>query len=149
MARGDGAPVLIGAFLAMLLLAPSGGASALRGMEFAQVVVREQIRIRVQGVRVPPKVEWKERRGPRCIEAGAIAGAAVLGPRSVDVVLRDNSRLRVKLDSSCPALDFYRGFYLRPTEDGRICAERDVIRSRMGGQCGIDAFRRLEPVPRD
>lgn len=149
MAGGDGASALIAAFMALLLLAPAGGASDAMRMSFAQMVVREQIRIRVQRGQVPPKIEWKERRGPKCIDLGSIAGAAVLGARNVDVVLRDDSRLRVRLDSSCPALDFYRGFYLKPTPDGKICADRDVIRSRMGGQCGIDAFRRLEPAPRD
>ena len=32
------------------------------------------------------------------------------------------------------------------TEDGRICADRDVIRSRVGGECRIDQFRVLTPA---
>src|SRR3546814_20543752 len=94
------------------------------------------------------KVEWNEGRGPDCVEAKSIAGAALLGQNSVDLLLRDSSRIRAKLENSCPALDYYYGFYISPNADGRICADRDVIRSRMGGQCEIDSFRRLRPAPR-
>ena len=66
------------------------------------------------------------------------------GRSSVDFVLRDRRRVRAELDSDCPALDFYGGFYVQPDDD-RICARRDVIRSRMGGICRIERFRRLVP----
>jgi hypothetical protein len=36
--------------------------------------------------------------------------------------------------------------YLNANPDGQICADRDVIRSRMGGQCGIVHFSRLQAV---
>ena len=77
------------------------------------------------------------------------AVALLLGQSSVDLLLRDNSRVRAKLENACPALDYYYGFYISPNPDGQICADRDVIRSRMGGQCEIEAFRRLRPAPRD
>jgi hypothetical protein len=88
-------------------------------------------------------IEWKEKKGPKCVQMGQIAGAALVRQDSVDLVLRDNSRVRAKLERSCPAIDYYRGFYVRPTADGRICADRDFFSSRMGGQCEIDAFRTL------
>ena len=142
-----------------LLLASLGGGDAPVGahepMQLAQVSIRQQIIIRVP-VRsrkvAPPKpspVEWKESRGPRCVAAGTIAGASLLGQNSVDLLLRDKSRVRAKLENACPALDYYYGFYISPNPDGQICADRDVIRSRMGGQCEIEAFRRLRPAPRD
>ena len=55
---------------------------------------------------------------------------------------------RAKLESSCPALDYYYGFYITPNPDGMVCEDRDNIRSRMGGACEIDRFRGLEPVVR-
>jgi hypothetical protein len=41
-------------------------------------------------------------------------------------------------------LDFYGQLYLLPN-DGRICARRDSIRSRVGGSCRIEKFRTLVP----
>ena len=66
------------------------------------------------------------------------------GPSSIDFVLRDRQRVRAVMDSECPALDFYGGFYLQP-DDERICAKRETIRSRVGGSCRIEKFRLLVP----
>jgi len=53
-------------------------------------------------------------------------------------------RGRAQLDEDCPALDFYNGFYLTP-QNGKVCAKRDDIHSRMGRSCRIERFRRLVP----
>jgi hypothetical protein len=90
-------------------------------------------------------IQWRESRGPRCVSAQRLIGATSLRPDSVDLILRDNSRVRARLQRRCPALDYYRGFYINATEDGRICAERDSIRSRAGGECQIEDFRSLSP----
>lgn len=142
--------------LAPLLLLGAAAPAAPEGkpLQFAQVVIREQIVVRVP-VRLreaPPAaapVQWREGRGPKCVAARDIAGATLLSENSVDLILRDRSRVRARLSSRCPALAYYRGFYVRPTEDGMICAERDIIRSRMGGQCEIERFRALKAVPAD
>lgn len=144
----------IGRMISAALLVIAGGAADAQsrpGNGEEGVVVSGQITVRVR-TRPPapdPRIEWREKRGPKCIPASSIAAAALVRRDRVDIILRDNRRLRVRLESSCPALDFYSGFYLKPNPDGRICADRDVIRSRMGGQCGIDTFRTLEPVERD
>ena len=122
-----------------------------RPLQIAQVTVREQIIIRTMRVRPNPApkstpVDWKEVRKIRCVQATAISGAAQLGQRSVDLVLRNGNRVRAQLSSSCPALDYYYGFYITPSKDGMICADRDFIRSRVGGHCEIDAFRSLQGV---
>jgi hypothetical protein len=90
-------------------------------------------------------IQWREGRGPRCISADRLIGATSFRPSSVDLILRDNSRIRVQLQRSCPALDYYRGFYINATADGQICADRDSIRSRAGGECQIDQFNALSP----
>ena len=93
-------------------------------------------------VNVPPPQRWVEKRGPKCIAAGDLGGA-IVGSRTVDLVLRGGERVRATLDGDCPALDFYSGFYLKPSADGQICAGRDTIRSRSGDSCEISGFRRL------
>lgn len=110
-----------------------------------RMVIRDEIILRIPvRPRPSPAIEWKERKGPRCVDVDRLAGAMLSGPSSIDLVLRDRSRVRAYLDSECPALDFYGGFYLQP-DDERICAKREYIRSRVGGDCRIERFRTLEP----
>ena len=141
----------------MLVHLGSGSAapSAHEPIQFAQMSIRRQIIVRVPvrqdqtAQAKTPRIEWAESRGPKCVPAKSIVGAALLGQNSVDLLLRDSSRIRAKLENACPALDYYYGFYIDPHEDGQVCADRDVIRSRMGGQCEIETFRRLRAEPRD
>lgn len=136
------------ALLVLVGAAPAPDAPA-QPQQFAQLVVREQIMVRVQNRRpAATPTQWKEGKGPKCVPARAILGASLQGPESVDLVMRDRSRVRAELDDSCPALDYYYGFYIRPNADGMICADRDSIRSRVGGQCGIERFRSLQAVAR-
>lgn len=144
---------------ALMIAALAGGEdappNAIAPIQFAQVSVRRQIMVRVP-VRILPAprqeapVAWKEnRRGPDCVPVRSILAATALKQRSVDLIMRDRTRVRARLDRNCPALDYYFGFYVTPAQDGRICADRDAIRSRVGGECGIDAFKRLRAVPKD
>ena len=144
--------ILAGATALLLLML--GGGQDRRPAPPAQgtVTVRhQQIIVRVpSGARqLTPAgaslIQWRESRGPRCISASRLIGATSIRPNSVDLILRDNSRIRAQLQRSCPALDYYRGFYINATEDGRICADRDTIRSRAGGECQIDHFSALSP----
>lgn len=120
-----------------------GVQSAPRTEVVRRVVIQDQVifRIPIRPRTVMP-FEWKEHKGPKCVPAGAIVGALLSGPDSIDFVLRDRSRIRAKMESDCPALDYYGKFYLQP-EDGMVCAKRETIRSRVGGTCRIAKFRRL------
>jgi hypothetical protein len=111
------------------------------------VVVEDQLIIRVP-VRPPPApTDWVEHKGPKCIPSSAIRGAFLSGNDHVDFLMDGRRVLRAELDEDCPALDFYEGFYLSP-EDDKICAQRDVIRSRIGSTCSIERFRKLVPKAR-
>ena len=145
--------ILAGA-TALLMLIFGGGQERRAPAAQGTVSVRhQQIIIRVpSGARqLAPAgaslVQWRESRGPRCVAASRLVGATLLRQDSVDLILRDNSRIRARLQSSCPALDYYRGFYINATDDGRICADRDAIRSRAGGECEIEEFTLLSPEP--
>lgn len=94
---------------------------------------------------MPPR--FKEKRGPHCIDAATIGAAAISTQDSVDFMLKGGKRVRAQLENECPALDYYSGFYVRPPQDGRICADRDSIHTRSGGDCQIDRFRLLTPLP--
>ena len=141
---------VLSGLLAALLAPPAG--TMLAGVEIAsadvrrvQLTVRRQLIIRVPARPAPaPLTAWKERRGSKCLTVADLAGASV-SPEGVDFFLRGGKRVRAKLDSSCPALAYYSGFYVVPTADGRICADRDAVHDRSGSECEITRFRTLEP----
>lgn len=124
------------------------------GVQFAQVTVHERIIIRVPRMAtartpaaaarlsVPQPIRYKEKKGPKCIAVADIGGALVSAPDAVDLVLAGGKRLRAHLDD-CGPMDFYNGFYLRPKADGKVCADRDVLRMRSGASCGIAKFKTL------
>jgi hypothetical protein len=133
-------------FALLLSLLPAWFA-AFAGVQSDQVrtlVVQEEVIMRVPVRPMPHRFDWEEKKGPRCVSAQSIRGAMVSGREHVDFLLFDRSRLRARLSDDCPALDFYSGFYLTP-EDGKLCAKRDGIHSRIGSSCRIERFRRLVP----
>ena len=130
---------LLPAILSLFGAAPSGGA-------VSRVVVRDEVIMRVPVVHARGgwPVRWKEKHGPKCIGADKVVAAALADDGSIDFLLRGGQRIRAKLESQCPTLDFYGGFYLQP-EGGRICADREEIRNRIGGSCQIEKFRLMVP----
>lgn len=110
-----------------------------------RVVIHDEVIFRVPiSPRLSAPIEWVERKGPKCVPANLIAGAVLSGPSSIDFLLRNRQRVRAIMDSDCPAIDFYGSFYLQPDDD-RICAKRETVRSRVGGNCRIDKFKLLVP----
>ncbi len=72
-----------------------------------------------------------------CIDVRRVAGAQLFGDASVELTLQNGARWRMYFAQGCPALDFYQGFYYRRAEQGRLCAGRDAVISRAGGECPI------------
>lgn len=137
---------------ALLLAAASIGDAPPAGeaepLVLAQLIIRERVVIRVPAqpaAATPLKVKWKEKKAPRCLPMSGVGGAAVIEEDSVDLILKGGQRVRARFASSCAALDYYSGFYILPTKDGRICADRDSIHTRAGGECQIARFRLLVP----
>ncbi|RIA43741.1 hypothetical protein DFR49_1969 [Hephaestia caeni] len=144
------------AALLLLLAAPAAApAGPPGGIAWQQVTIHERIVVRVPRMPIPPgrqpiadvqPLRWVEKDAPKCVAVDTLAAATITEPDSVDLVVRGGSRLRAKLGDDCPALDFYSGFYLKRTSDGRLCARRDSIRSRSGDNCPIVALKHLVPA---
>lgn len=135
-------PLLLGLFAAQ---------PGVMSQSVTRLVVEDQLilKVPIRPRPLSPQFEWRERKGPKCIPANAIRGALLSGPQQVDFVLAERPRrMRAELQEDCPALDFYKGFYLQP-EDERLCAGRDAIHVRTGGSCTIERFRQLVPKLRD
>ena len=92
-------------------------------------------------VRPPPPKEGRK----RCISVDRVAGAVVFGDQAVELTLSSGKRWRMVLAQGCPTLSFYQGFYYRRAQAGRLCAGRDFVIARSGGECAIVS---IVPVPR-
>jgi hypothetical protein len=133
---------LIAVALAASLAIPGAAAQS-------QSEIKPRPIIRVPPAQAPkpraPLSQWREKDAPKCIAMGTLAGLVISTPNAIDLILRGRRFMRAKLEKGCAATDFYSGFYLKPTRDGRLCEDRDVIHSRTGGACEIEKFKTLVP----
>jgi len=132
---------------------------------FWQMVIEQQLIIRVPARRSPinnfaaerstPRREielpivWKEKKAPKCVAMRNIMGMQAVQRDSIDLITRQRQRLRAQLNRGCRALDFYAGFYMEGSKDGKLCEDRDQIHARTGAKCEIDKFRLMVPVHDD
>jgi hypothetical protein len=89
---------------------------------------------------VPPKAGRK-----RCISVDTVAGAVVIGDAAVELSMKSGKRWRMYFAQGCPALSFYQGFYYRRAHTGELCAGRDAVIARSGGECSIAS---IMPIPK-
>lgn len=132
---------------------------------FWQMVIEQQLIIRVPARRsqlndfaagpAPSRratelpVVWKEKKAPKCVAMRNILGMQAVQRDSIDLITRQKQRLRAQLNRGCRALDFYAGFYMQGSKDGKLCEDRDQIHARTGAKCEIDKFRLMVPVRDD
>ncbi|MDZ3830989.1 MAG: hypothetical protein U0S50_04135 [Sphingopyxis sp.] len=128
-----------------------------------QMVIEQQLIIRVPArrsslnnfvatPRAPTRpreqpIVWKEKKAPKCVSMRNILGMQATQRDSIDLITRQDQRLRARLNRGCRALDFYAGFYMEGNKDGKLCEGRDQIHARTGAKCEVDKFRLLVPVP--
>lgn len=89
-----------------------------------------------------PRNRLVERKAGNCIESARIGGVSDRGDRLL-ILMRDRSMMTARLEKGCSPRDFYRGFYVERSDDGKICVNRDRIMSRSGAKCEIDRFHQL------
>jgi hypothetical protein len=80
----------------------------------------------------PPKEGRKA-----CISVKSVAGAQLFGDSAIELTMKNGKRYRMFFARECPALSFYQGFYYRRQKAGQLCAGRDVVGARSGGECQI------------
>jgi hypothetical protein len=125
------------------------GSRAVEDVQVAQMMIQQRIIIRVPAVNPPSPphrpIRLKEVKGPKCVTLNQLAGASIGQNDAVDLFMRGGMRLRAQLDDDCPALDYYAGFYIAPTADGKVCQRRDMLHTRAGQQCRVKRFYLLVP----
>jgi hypothetical protein len=89
---------------------------------------------------------FEERGKEKCVALEGIAGVQTGSGNRLVLFLRDRRMISVNLEKSCRARDFYSGFYVEKSKDGRLCVERDKLQSRTGARCEVEAMRQLVEV---
>ncbi len=94
----------------------------------------------------PRTRNYEERRIGRCLPMAEIAGVQVLQDERLLLFMRDQRIISAQLERACNARDFYLGFYLERSEDGRLCMDRDDLHSRSGATCELERLYQLIPT---
>lgn len=89
---------------------------------------------------------FEERGKEKCVPLEDIAGVQTGSGNRLVLFLRDRRMLSVNLEKACRARDFYSGFYVEKSKDGRLCVSRDKLRSRTGASCEVEVMRQLVEV---
>ncbi|MDM8010323.1 MAG: hypothetical protein QUV08_05100 [Parasphingorhabdus sp.] len=128
-----------------------------RPLVYAQVRIEKRVIIRVPRRRpssLAPMTDlfpdtaretYREKKIGKCLPMNNILGVQMFADRYLDLVTRDRKRIRAQLEETCQARSFYSGFYVEKTDDGKMCAGRDILHSRTGAKCEIERFRELVP----
>lgn len=158
------APATAEPLLWVIALASSQGTAGDQSVQFSQVTIEQRVIIRVPIVPPrnapvpsavqrergpppprPPAVEYKEVKGPKCLQMRNLRGAIVEGERTLMLFSAPGERYRAHFGKSCRGADFYAGFYIVPNKDGSLCAGRDDLHTRNGSTCEVQRFSRLVP----
>jgi hypothetical protein len=84
-----------------------------------------------------------ERNIGRCVPVSSISGVQPDSGGRLILFLRDRRMVSAVLERACRARDFYSGFYIERTTDGRLCVDRDTLLSRSGANCKLTRIRQL------
>lgn len=89
-----------------------------------------------------PRTRIVARPAGKCIDTVDIGGVADRGDHLL-MFMRDRRTIAARLEKGCSPRDFYRGFYVERSDDGRLCVDRDRIMSRAGAKCQVERFSQL------
>jgi len=131
-------------------------AQAFRGEPANQVRIEQHTIIRIAPRPAPPQAtllldlprgeiggRFAERSIGRCLPAAGIAGVQIDRSNRLILFMRDRRIISAQLERACRARDFYSGFYVDRSSDGRICVDRDTLQSRSGTNCKLTRIRQL------
>ncbi len=95
--------------------------------------------------RAPETRQLIERAHGDCIESAGIAAVSTSASRLL-IYMRDRALITAQLENGCSPRDFYQGFYMERSGDGKLCVRRDKLLSRSGAKCEVARLRKLVEV---
>ena len=104
---------------------------------------REQMLADLRGA-TTAMTSYREEKLKGCVPISGIAGVQPAPQQNrLLLFMRDRRILSAALEQACSARDYYSGFYIERSEDGQLCAQRDLLQSRAGASCKVAQFNRL------
>ncbi len=150
---------------APLSLAPDAltGGSTLEafydGQQVNQVRIEQRVVIRITPRRATNRnsllaqlpgnganARYEEREMESCVPVNRISGVQTGTGNRLILFLSDQRIVTLNLERACRARDFYSGFYVERSKDGKLCVGRDELQSRSGAKCEVEAMRQLVAV---
>ena len=126
---------------------------------FEQVRIQQRVIIRIAPQSGPIRQNLTPSLAPRssqpryqerpigdCLPLQSIAGVQAEGSNRLLLFLRDRRLISATLEKSCSARDFYSGFYMESSRDGRLCVDRDQLHARSGAKCEVSRLSQLVRV---
>ncbi len=105
---------------------------------------REELLAQLPRSRAGTKVV--ERKIGSCLNAKNIDAVQTGPDNRLLLFMHDRRVISAELEKSCNARDFYSGFYVERSKDGKICVQRDRIHSRAGAKCSLRQLSQLVTV---
>lgn len=96
-------------------------------------------------VPVPEPPRFERRKVGKCLAMRDVTGVRVVNDDMLVLFMRDQRMIEAELEKSCSAREFYQGFYMERSGDGRLCVDRDLLQARSGSKCGVEKLRQLVP----
>lgn len=87
-----------------------------------------------------------ERKIGECVKVARISGVQTDVGNRLLLFMSDRRIISAMLERACRARDFYSGFYLSKSEDGKLCVARDTLQSRSGANCKLTKLRELVEI---
>ena len=134
---------------------------ARRPQEFGQVRIEQRVIVRISPSspaareqmmadlrrRSPSPTSYEEEKLKGCIAISGIIGVEPAPAQNrLLLFMRDRRILSAALERACNPRDYYSGFYIERSEDGQLCAKRDLLQSRAGASCKVAQLNRLVAV---
>lgn len=109
-------------------------------------VMPPDMRVALPEGRGPDVRRYEERDMGDCVPADAIAGVQPERGNRLLLFMRGRRIVTAELERTCRAMDFYSGFYIARSKDGKVCVNRDKLQSRSGMKCGLTRMHELIPM---
>ena len=93
----------------------------------------------------PSPGRFKEKKFKGCLPIAGIAALLPYSDNRLLLYMRDRRVIGATLDKACHAEEFYSGAYITRSEDGQLCARRELMQSRTGASCEVARLNNLVP----